>query len=173
MARTSKASIVRRFAQGFGLVLTVSQEKRAVSFVTYDDNDQPVIDQASLASYLESLGGVNPNPEAEATEEEALPLVAYYNMPVFGEPNTKITLQSTKTGELITSRRKVHKSTAGNFVVYMATCAPGERHRLEDLELDSKPQLFAQIVRRIRSWFGPQAISVTKDGVQVNLRVPE
>lgn len=203
MARTSKASVVRRFAQGFGLELSVSQEKKAVTFVHFDEAEEaPVIDHPGLVAYLESLGGINPMVQEEAPlaeealvelvteedkgfdvidpafkqgsdDEETLPLVAYYNMPSFGNANSKITLVSTVTGEAIESRRRVHKSVAGCFVVYMATWAPGERHSLEDLELDAQPQLLAQIVRRIRSWFGKSAVSLTKGGIQVNLRLPE
>ncbi len=109
---------------------------------------------------------------AVCEDEETLPLCAYYNMPSFGATNAKLTLE-TLEGVEVTSRRKIQKSVAGNFVHYMASWAPGERHSLMDLELDKKPELTTQIVRRIRSWFGKGAVSLTEEGIQVNLRLPK
>lgn len=184
MARQSKASIVRRFALGYGLELNASQEKRAVSFISYNEDGAPVINHESMVNYLVSLGGFRPEEvQAEAEEapleevavcegEETLSLCAYYNMPSFVAPNAKLTLE-TLEGVEITSRRKIQKSVAGNFVHYMASWAPGERHSLMDLELDTKPELTTQIVRRIRSWFGKGAVSLTEEGIQVNLRLPK
>ena len=186
MSRQSKGSIVRRFALGYGLELNASQEKRAVSFISYNEDGAPVINHESMVNYLVSLGGFRPGDAVEADEaeeapleevavcedEETRPLCAYYNMPSFGATNAKLTLE-TLEGVEVTSRRKIQKSVAGNFVHYMASWAPGERHSLMDLELDTKPELTTQIVRRIRSWFGKGAVSLTEEGIQVNLRLPK
>ena len=199
MSRQSKVSIVRRFALGYGLELNASQEKRAVSFISYNEDGAPVINHESMVNYLVSLGGFRPGDAVEADEaeeapleevavceaeeapleevavcedEETRPLCAYYNMPSFGATNAKLTLE-TLEGVEVTSRRKIQKSVAGNFVHYMASWAPGERHSLMDLELDTKPELTTQIVRRIRSWFGKGAVSLTEEGIQVNLRLPK